>query len=373
MNDMSSRFIRDAGRYNPTFDLAGSMRRARADSGKSFAAQVRDIYRLGRTDGRLTAQDYYYYRLYDDARYTFADKARFLGEQIHFGIIAKCCDRTWWAAADDKFLAYRFLAATGFPVPETQAVYDTSCRGFGNTRRLDSATALGDFLAHEAAFPLFAKPLDGVGSFGACRIDGFDDDCVALNGNMPVPLDAFAADLAGQGYLLQSLLLPHPDLAAMTPAVATVRVILIVTAEGPRILHTVAKIPANGNIADNYWREGNMLAAVDPASGKITRVVRGFGPDLEEPTHHPDSGAPLLGLTLPDWPALTALCLDGARLYSATRYQSWDIALAAGGPVAVEVNTGSAFNLAQIASGSGFLTDEFADFLAGCGYRLKHR
>ena len=37
----------------------------------------------------------------------------------------------------------------------------------------------------------------------------------------------------------------------------------------------------------------------------------------------------------------------------------------------VEVNTGSAYNLAQLATGTGILTDAFADFLESCGYKLK--
>src|SRR3546814_6489185 len=40
---------------------------------------------------------------------------------------------------------------------------------------------------------------------------------------------------------------------------------------------TVLKIPAGANIADNFWRAGNMLANIDPEHGTILRVLRGTG------------------------------------------------------------------------------------------------
>ena len=64
-------------------------------------------------------------------------------------------------------------------------------------------------------------------------------------------------------------------------------------------------------------------------------------------------------------------CSRSRRLFHPLRYQSWDIAMAEQGPVAVEVNTGSAFNLAQLAWDQGILDEDFAGFLRGCGYKLK--
>ena len=155
--------------------------------------------------------------------------------------------------------------------------------------------------------------------------------------------------------------------------VSTVRVIIIIDQGRPEIIQTVWKIPASGNIADNFWRSGNMLAAVDMTTGVVERAVRGIGPDLEVLDDHPDTGQPLKGFQLPDWDQALALCLEFAMAFHKLRYQSWDIALCPDGPVFVEVNTGSAFNLSQLATGKGFLTDRFRAFLESCGYRNKKR
>ena len=40
-----------------------------------------------------------------------------------------------------------------------------------------------------------------------------------------------------------------------------------------------------------------------------------------------------------------------------------DVAILADGPTVIEVNTGGAFNLPQLASGRGFLCDTVLDFL----------
>jgi len=39
------------------------------------------------------------------------------------------------------------------------------------------------------------------------------------------------------------------------------------------------------------------------------------------------------------------------------------------GPIVVEVNTGGGFDLPQLASGRGFLTDEVLEFIAECGFK----
>ena len=52
------------------------------------------------------------------------------------------------------------------------------------------------------------------------------------------------------------------------------------------------------------------------------------------------------------------------------RTQSWDIALADGGPVPLEVNFGGDLNLAQLAAGEGVLDDAFREHLQAAGYRF---
>lgn len=368
----AKQFDADYSHYHAKLDVPRCMLGARNDFGKGYLSQIAEIWALSRGVGHLTAQDYYYYRLYDDGRYSRNDKRRFLSERIHWPLARKCSDQRWWAAADDKLVAQTVLQQAGAPLPEVQGVYATNRRNHGPLRVCTSADQLADFLAGGTRYPIFAKPIGGIASLGAFSLDGFDarSRTLDLAGGKTLALDEFVQHLQqGDGYMLQSRLRPHPDLQAVCgDTVSTIRVIVIIEEQRPEIIETVWKIPTGDNVADNFWRAGNMLAALDGGTGEVQRVIRGYGPNLEELSDHPDSGKPLLGLSLPHWDDLRALCLDYAMVYDKLRYQSWDIAICPEGPVVVEVNAGSAFNLSQLATGRGILTDRFHAFLESCGY-----
>ncbi len=372
MADQASLLMQDFGRSKPRLDILRAMHHAAREKQKPYGAQVREIFALGLGDGKIMPHDYYYYRLYDDALYSPDEKKRFLSESVSPRLLLKCCNVHWWAAADDKFLAAAILKGYGVAIPETQAVFSRSGRNFKPAEKLTTVEELAQFFSQRARFPLFAKPLTGVGSFGACCFESYADGRLQMTGGERLTLETFARQMGSdQAYLFQTVLAAHPALRGITAGTPTVRVILILDNGRPEILHTIWKIPAAGNVADNFWRPGNLLADVDVATGTVRRVIRGFGLAFEELTVHPDSERTLRGLVLPDWDKVIALSLDCASIFSGLGFQSFDIALTPEGPVVVEVNTGSAFNLSQLVKGRGFLTDRFADFLRRNRYRLK--
>ena len=145
---------------------------------------------------------------------------------------------------------------------------------------------------------------------------------------------------------------------------ATVRLMTIWSQGEPKLLRACFKIPAGSNTADNFWRPGNLLARLDLDTGRIGRVVRGTGIGLEELTHHPDTGAPLVGTEVPNWAALTEAALEGARLLKHVALIGWDIAPVDAGAVIVELNQTPDFLLPQLADRRGMLDIDFARFLA---------
>jgi hypothetical protein len=374
---VKQKFQSDLDTYKPELNLAQCMRNAVAKTGKSYLSQGREIVKLMRKPSLLTAQDYYYFQLYDDSRYGIEHKQRFLSDQAHWGIISQCCDRSWWALADDKHFSYTLLETFGAATPKTQCVFSSGTRNYGAVSTCRSAEELAAFFRDDASFPIFAKPNGGVGSFGVFLIEGYDSDTkgIGLFGGDCVPLDSFCQQIeGGDGYLLQDVLKPHPELVPVCgERISTVRVIMLLDQSSPEIIQSVWKIPAPDSIADNFWREGNMLGAIDLETGKVTRVVSGYGFDLREIETHPNTEKAIKGMTLPYWPELKAMCLEYSRVFEKIRYLSWDIALCPQGPVVVEVNTGSSFMLSQLATGEGFLTDRFCAFLENCGYFRKPR
>src|SRR5262249_52892128 len=334
-------------------------------AGKSYVSMIRDIFSLGRGFGRLSAEDYFYYRLYDDEKYDFSEKQRFLSERRHTHVANKCNDVRWWAMADDKLIANIILSR--YPLPHLQAVFSARPRNCG-AKVLRTAADLERFLSTEARYPLFAKPIYGVQSRGAWALESLDRPAGMLSTHDgPKPVAEVAASIAGasgDGYMFQDRLDLHPDLAAICGnLVSTIRFVLIQPDNEPQILHAVWKIRTSDNVADNFWRAGNMLAHLDLEDGHVQRVVQGVGPAQVELENHPETGKRLLGASMPDWEKATSLVRECSQIFPKIHYITWAVAPTPAGPVIIEVNPGGAFALPQVAAGKGILDDRFRAFL----------
>lgn len=94
--------------------------------------------------------------------------------------------------------------------------------------------------------------------------------------------NAVTAEMAAQesGFLLQPRVTAHPGLSRrFGPALWSVRLLTLLTSDGPVVHRTVAAIATGANPAGNLWRPGNALGAVDRDTGVVRRVVRGTGTD----------------------------------------------------------------------------------------------
>ncbi len=85
---------------------------------------------------------------------------------------------------------------------------------------------------------------------------------------------------------------------------------------------------------------------------------------------HPDSGAPIVGTTVPDSREMTDMVRTASQVFAGIRTQSWDIAPTADGPIYLELNNGGDLNLHQLAHGA--VRDEtYREHLQRCGCRGK--
>ena len=356
----------------PPVDFAGNLRAASA-AGSRTMRMLREIVSLRGGPGRLAPQEYFYFRLWDPALAP-EDKRCFVGKLAQRRMHLACNDIRWHAATNDKLLFYVTIKGAGLPVPELLAVVHPTRRLPGALNLRDAATT-AQFLREQTAYPLFAKPIDGMYSLGVLRAEQVDatSDEIVMHDDVRHPVDDIAADLVTRpsGYLIQRVLRPHPELAARYgDRLWSVRLLVLLRPQGPEIARAVCKIPTGMNVADNYWRPGNILGAVELATGSIRRTVRGTGKDLAVDMPHPDTGAPLVGTIVPDWQSVATMTTRAAQVLAGVRTQSWDVALTDGGPVLLEVNWGGDLNLAQLAWGKGVLDDRFQTHLRQCGYRI---
>ena len=161
-----------------------------------------------------------------------------------------------------------------------------------------------------------------------------------------------ASLVRGAGYLIQRRLTPALEFAGrFGPRLWSARLLVLVTPEGPVIHRAAAKVATGVNAADNYWRTGNRLGAIDIATGQISRVVRGTGLSLEEDPLHPNTQQAIVGTAIPNWAQIVEEVKLAAQTFAGIRTQSWDIALADPAPTFLELNFGGDLNLHQLAHG----------------------
>ena len=276
------------------FNLPRSVRVAASEHGKSPLAQVMEIWRLRFGPGKLRPDEYYAFGLYDDRRFAFEDKLRFLGRATQLGICRACNALEWWLLAHDKLVFYALLKGHGLPAPETRAIYHHS-RGLDGAAALPTPEALAAHLRSGMAYPCFAKPVTGMRSVGVAALEAYDapSDSLVFKGGRTLGVADFVSQLEPyrkDGYLFQEMLAPHPELEALCGRrLSTVRLIMLLEDGAPTILHALWKIPVGDHPADNFWRPGNLLAGLEPSSGRVTRVIQGVGPDQREVESHPDT------------------------------------------------------------------------------------
>lgn len=354
-----------------TTDKLADIRRATSACGGS--PWIRKFLSCSFGPGGLSQDEFFYYNLFDPD-ISDSDSKRFVGKKTQNKFHLKCNDATWFAAAHDKALFYIIVKGAGFLAPDTVAVYAPKKRsGFPLT--LSSRADLAEFFRKNDVWPLFAKPIDGMYSIGTIQVEAADKNVARLKGGEDVSIDHlvdYINKLSETGYLFQRVV--EPSVFSMTNfsrTLATLRMLVLFSGDEPRIESAVLKIPSGESIADNYWRKGNMLGAVDRDAGEITRVVSGVGAELVELTQHPATNVDLTALEIPDWHEICDVVLSAAGLFPEVRTQSWDIGLTSEGPMLIEFNFGGDLNLHQLAHRRGALTDEYVEHLRKCGYKRK--
>lgn len=343
------------------------------DPGVPRWSQALEVARLALGDGRIGPGDYYTYALYDP-HLSPQDKREFVGWRAESRLDA-LNDSRWRALGLDKVLMYSVLDSDAIPVPRTRAIYlDGRERPLADATPLTSAGALRAWLRDPANYPFFSKPsASGFGrsAFLAAAVD-VERDCVELADGAHSDVDSLARafdDREHLGYLFQQPLQADPRLVPLIGGiVSSLRFMLLVDeADGPLVHRAFWKLPTGRNMHDNYngGATGNLAAALDLETGRITRAINGFGLALVEVGTHPDTHQPLVGVGVPDWPQVVAFAQRAALVFPKLGFQQWDIALTDRGPVALEVNlygTGGC-DLTQLLYHRGLCDARMRDFL----------
>lgn len=337
-------------------------------SGRSVMRIQREFNKMAKSHSRLNFVEYIRNGLYRYDDYTDEQRAAYISNDRHWEFTHECNNRGWTGVAEDKVLASMLLSAGDIPVPPILGVIDTSARIYPGLEKIDTSEKLRDLVYANQDRGLFGKIVEGMVSFGAFRIEYADATHLMCTGHAPMTYDKFMSDFVGDNaYVLQHVLINHPEIAPYASALATVRMINLVSDDGIFCPQAIIKLPQGSNIADAFWRSGNLASEVDVETGVILSIAEREVQEVKFHGEHPVTDG-LMGLRLPFWKQLRDLNARAAQLFAPIRYQSTDIAITPDGPVIVELNYGGGFDLPQYASGRGMLTPEVRAFFEknGC-------
>ena len=333
---------------------------------------VGEIAKAAFGPGKLSSEEYFTLRMFDDANIT-GDKSAFCGMSGMRKLWpAANYIPDWYGPITDKLAFDTLMTGYGLPAIKMRAYYFTEGFRVPAQRMLRQRDDLKVFLTDPKSYPFFSKPRSSSLSLGSASATGYNAETgmIELLNGKTVGIDDFIDDIVthfGAGYMFQDRVKPHEGVRAICgDRLATVRVYTINGENGPEVFRVCWKVPAGKNVADNYWRKGNILCAVDYDTGKITRAIQGFALDQMEMTHHPDTNAPMVGVEIPNFKAVIELALEAARVFNDIRIVGWDIAPTDEGGVIVEGNYAPDFKLVQMAERRGILDGRMTAFLAYC-------
>ncbi|MBX2853582.1 MAG: hypothetical protein KTR21_01255 [Rhodobacteraceae bacterium] len=345
-------------------DLVNTLQRIRDDYGRSTFEVVTEIGRLSFSSNKMSPKEYFDLQLYDpklskeDRRSYVSDLS---GRKLNQGL--NLLGARHGGVLGDKLMLEALLRGTGLSGPQTQAVIDTKALSHGVV--LTTPEEAADFLRNAAEYPIFGKPVNMDRSRGAASIDRYnpDHDVLEMISGDTISVDEFIKKVfelfSEDAYVFQTRMRPHPDLAKISgETLGTVRMLTLQYKGPPNVYYAVWKAPALGAVADNFWREGNMLVDVEVATGLTRRCQISSGLKAQELTEHPETGEAIVGVTMPMWEEAVALACSAARLFPKLAIIGWDVAITADGPVIVEGNENPDHSLYQKARRKGLMTPE---------------
>ncbi|MEM9280142.1 MAG: sugar-transfer associated ATP-grasp domain-containing protein, partial [Pseudomonadota bacterium] len=378
--DMTSedKIILDSASTNEMPQLAEVMPRVVKEYGKSLGGQLKDLVSLCIGGNKLTIDEYYKMKLFDDATYSQKDKKAFAGLMKSRRIwMAVSEQNPWHGFMDDKYACEVLLRGFGLTATKTLAIIGETYPGGAHNQIVDKESLQGFF--SEAKFPMFGKPVDSNQSLGSARFLKFDanSNMLSISGDREISVDQLWDEIANKfsgKYLFQECVESHPVLKSLCgEGLPTIRIVTIDYGNGPEIYRTLIKLTGKDNVADNFWRKGNMLAPIETESGKMKPALTGFGIDGEFVASHPDTGQAIEGVQIPHWENVKEMALSVSKFLDGARLIGFDIAVSKDGPVLVEVNTGPDFGMLQIAFQEGVLDEKMQAMLDDIQHTKKDR
>lgn len=167
--------------------------------------------------------------------------------------------------------------------------------------------------------------------------------------------------------IVQYCLVNHSALADLNlGALATARILTARDEHGEiEVTHAVFRMPQRPGAPVDNIHAGGIAAAVDLATGRLGRATDlGLRTTSRWHERHPETGAAILGRTLPHWQEALDLVRRAHALIGDRIAVGWDVAILEDGPCLVEGNGKPDVDLMQRPHRTGLGNSRFGELLA---------
>jgi Sugar-transfer associated ATP-grasp len=330
------------------YDIFGAIQALAATGGPGPLSQALSLLRLAYGRHKIRPEEYFTYALWR------ADRGRKFLEQFlpnrrtkDFNDSLKMPAR---GVADDvindKIATEAILTARGLPVAATRALYlgNSTPADLPGLRLLRSTGDITAFLSDPANLPAFGKPRADSFARGAAVIEGHAaPGTLRFLTGQQVPIAALAAEIVqdwAQGYMVQPFYQCEASLRRhVGPAMASVRVVTLLTDRGAEPWYAVIRLPAKSAMHDGDADDLRIWGLIDLGTGQITKLRNLRDPQSPDLTHGNDPDAPFLGFRLPDWDTALDICCKAHDSFPGNGCIGWDVFLTAEGALLNEANS----------------------------------
>lgn len=324
---------------------------------------LKDWLPLKLSNRSLKFKEYLLFGLFNP-KFTKKDKRRFVSDENKYWVNVFEIIETPKEAFESKIIMHEIMQHADLPIPKTHGIIFKKPHRSIAKQIIKNPKDLKSFLQKHTGNLLFGKPNLGIQSIGTFRIQDHDETHLTLANIGRISHAEFFKRIIGtDSFLLQETIKNHSDLKTLSNNLCTIRTYNILRHEQILTPFALLKIPMGQNIADNFWREGNLIAAINTQTGIIESVKQKDGIFLKDILEHPVTKVPLIGFQIPNWQDILDINQKAADAFADLRYQAFDIAITPNGPVIIEINHNGSFLVPQAATGKGFLTDEVLAFV----------
>jgi hypothetical protein len=317
---------------------------------KNVFLQIIDVI-LTKIRINISPSEYYFYEFYKGSK-TWEERVRYIGLDGSLYWPYELNRLKFNVTLTSKYVQKNLIMGFGLPTPRLITT-------IGHDFEIKNLEELRLFLSSCRQDIVF-KPISGMGGHSVLVLNRRDKGFfMGSEEYTPEKIWNNMTSQMNKGFLVEEKVSNNDQLDALFPhSLNCFRVCTLKLQNQPcKILTWGLKLGRGKNVVDNIGA-GGIFVLLDEKGRTLSAHPKGYEQFF---THHPDTGAPLVGIQMEGGEAVRALALEASRKFGFMGTIGWDIGLTKQGPVIIEGN-----NLwgpmDQKVSG-GFITEEIAQGL----------